>query len=168
MTGVRRPPSIIFASGGVYRCLSLSLLSLLLVFGGCSLTPLRVGDGAARGHPRVVAVAERMIGVPYHYGGISPHRGFDCSGLVYYAYTRAGYRIPRTSAGQFDASRRVAAGDLEAGDLLFFQIRGEPSHVGLYVGRGRFIHAPAHDQRVSYASLHSEFWRERLVKIGRF
>lgn len=157
-----------FGPIGAIRCLQWLAILLAMGLGGCSLTPLHVSDGRAEGHPRVVAVAERMIGVPYRYGGISPRHGFDCSGLVYYAYRRAGYNIPRTTAGQYDESRRVSSDDLEAGDILFFQIGGEPSHVGLYIGHGRFIHAPSHGERVSYASLHNDYWRTRLVKVGRF
>jgi len=167
LPGAWRPYSISWALYGPIR-LGILALALLVGVGGCSLAPPQVSDGYASGHPRVVTVARRQLGIPYHYGGSSPRYGFDCSGLVYYAYARAGYRIPRTTAGQFDDSRRVSPDDLEAGDILFFRFRGQPSHVGLYIGHGRFIHAPAHGQRVSYASLHNEFWRERLVKIGRF
>ncbi len=165
MPGARPPHSIL---GSLYGPSRLGILAFALLLGGCSLTPPQVSDGYAQGHPHVVTVARHLLGIPYHYGGSSPHNGFDCSGLVYYAYARAGYRIPRTTAGQFDDSRRVSPDDLEAGDILFFRFRGLPSHVGLYIGHGRFIHAPAHGQRVSYASLHNEFWRDRLVKIGRF
>lgn len=168
MAGARRSHSNLWGLYGPIRHLKVLMFGLLLGVGGCSLTPPRVSDGYAPGHPRVVAVAEHLLGTPYRYGGTSPRVGFDCSGLIYYAYARAGYHIPRTTAGQYDDSRGVSPDDLEAGDILFFRIGGSPSHVGLYVGRGRFIHAPAHGQRVRYASLHNEFWRERLVKIGRF
>ncbi len=119
-------------------------------------------------HP-VVAVANGLRGVPYRYGGASP-RGFDCSGLVHYAYRQAGVSVPRTTAAQYRHSRSVSITRLSPGDLLFFKVSWpkKVSHVGIYAGGGLFIHAPSSGKRVSYARLNSPYWRRRLVKIGRF
>jgi cell wall-associated NlpC family hydrolase len=87
---------------------------------------------------RVVGYARRFLGVPYVYGGSSPH-GFDCSGFVRYVYAHFGVTLPHSSYAQFDDGRRVSRGALRPGDLVFFDGLG---HVGLYVGHGRFIHAP--------------------------
>ena len=126
------------------------------------------GDAArAYSHP-VVAAAARVAGSPYRYGGHTP-RGFDCSGLVFYAYNQAGIAVPRTTGAQRSRARRVPLDDLRPGDVLFFVLEGKKvSHVGIYAGGGTFIHAPSTGKKVSYASLHSQFWRSRLVGAGRF
>jgi cell wall-associated NlpC family hydrolase len=107
-------------------------------------------------------IARKMVGAPYRYGGADP-RGFDCSGLVYYSYLQAGMRIPRTTSEQYRQSKDVEPSQLQPGDLLFFTIsRNKPSHVGIYAGQGRFIHAPSSGKSVSYASLSDNYWKERL------
>lgn len=116
---------------------------------------------------RGLAIARSMVGAPYRYGGADP-RGFDCSGLVYYSYGKAGVEIARTTTGQYRQSRRVPLSRLRPGDLLFFTIsREKPSHVGIYAGNGAFIHAPSSGKSVGYASLKNDYWRSRLVASGR-
>ena len=89
-----------------------------------------------------LAIARDMVGTPYRYGGADP-RGFDCSGLVYYSYRKASIEVPRTAAEQYRQSTRVKISRLRSGDLIFFRIsRDKLSHVGIYAGSGRFIHAP--------------------------
>jgi len=117
-------------------------------------------------HP-AVAVAERMIGIPYRFGGDSPQRGFDCSGLVYYSFRQAGMNAPRTTETLYKTAFGVTPKALRQGDLLFFRIEGKVSHVGLYVGGNTFVHAPSSGKTVSYASLENPYWRERLIKAGR-
>jgi peptidoglycan DL-endopeptidase CwlO len=97
---------------------------------------------------RVVTYAKRFVGVPYVYGGSSP-RGFDCSGLTTYVYKHFGIGLPRTTYSQIGAGHRVARNHLRPGDLLFFGT----GHVGMYVGNGRFIHAPRSGTRVRIESL---------------
>jgi peptidoglycan DL-endopeptidase CwlO len=98
----------------------------------------QVGERAAR-------YARRLLGVRYRYGGDSPRTGFDCSGLVRFVY-RLGVQLPHSSYAQFGLGRRVPRGALRPGDLVFFDGLG---HVGLYIGGGRFIHAPHTGTRVS-------------------
>lgn len=98
----------------------------------------------------VVRYARRYIGVPYSYGGTSPRSGFDCSGFTRFVYAHFGIALPHYSGAQFGMGRRVARAALRPGDLLFFDGLG---HVGLYVGRGRFIHAPHTGTRVSIESI---------------
>lgn len=98
---------------------------------------------------RAVRTAEQYLGTPYVWGGESPS-GFDCSGLVQYVYARLGVHLPRTSEDQYGAGRHVARGDLEPGDLVFFDDLG---HVGIYVGGGRFIHSPHTGTRVQFGTL---------------
>jgi cell wall-associated NlpC family hydrolase len=111
-------------------------------------------------------VAVRQVGVPYRYGG-STTAGFDCSGLVQFAYARAGKSIPRTTAAQWHQLSPVAGNDLRVGDLLFFRIDGRISHVGLYVGSGRFVHAPSSGREVTIAELNSDFYGRAFVRGGR-
>ena len=99
---------------------------------------------------RVVQYAKRFIGVRYVYGGSSPRSGFDCSGFVRYVYAHFGVSLPHSSYAQFDDGRRVSRGSLRPGDLVFFDGVG---HVGLYVGNGRFIHAPHTGTRVQITPL---------------
>jgi cell wall-associated NlpC family hydrolase len=109
-----------------------------------------------------------MLGTPYRYGGAGPN-GFDCSGLVSYAYRSAGIRVPRSSGEQFRQAEKVPLSKLQPGDLLFFRLNPPKiSHVAIYDRNGRFIHAPSSGKRVSYASLDNPYWRKHLVGAGRF
>lgn len=93
----------------------------------------------AREQEKVVKYARRLMGVRYTYGGTSPSTGFDCSGFTRFVYAHFGIALPHYSVAQFSLGRRVSMTGLRPGDLLFFDGLG---HVGLYVGSGRFIHAP--------------------------
>lgn len=111
-------------------------------------------------------IAVRQLGVPYRYGG-STIAGFDCSGLTQFSYAGAGRRIPRTTAGQWRELLPVPAHDLRVGDVLFFRIGGRIAHVGMYLGRGRFVHSPSNGRAVSIERLSSDFYREAFVRGGR-
>jgi peptidoglycan endopeptidase LytE len=113
---------------------------------------------------RAVELARHFLGRPYVYGGNSPGSGFDCSGLVYYVYRKLGIRLPRTSYGQFDVGLRVPRNRLQPGDLVFFYGLG---HVGLYIGAGRFIHAPHTGARISIASMRTPWYRDSFVGARR-
>jgi cell wall-associated NlpC family hydrolase len=97
-----------------------------------------------------VRYARHLLGVPYRYGGSSPSTGFDCSGFVRFVYDHFGVELPHSSYAQFNLGRRVPRGALKPGDLVFFDGVG---HVGLYIGGGRFMHAPHTGTRVSIDSL---------------
>lgn len=120
---------------------------------------LSVGEQAA-------VVAVRQLGVPYRYGG-STTDGFDCSGLVQYAYAKAGRAIPRTTRAQWRSLQPVAVQNLRVGDLLFFDIDGKVSHVGLYLGSRRFVHAPSTGREVTIEELDSRYYRKTFVGAGR-
>ena len=99
---------------------------------------------------RVVDFAKHFVGTRYVYGGSSPRSGFDCSGLVRYVYGHFGISLPHSSFAQFDRGRRIARRALRPGDLVFFDGLG---HVGMYIGNGRFIHAPHSGTRVRIETL---------------
>jgi peptidoglycan DL-endopeptidase CwlO len=96
--------------------------------------------------------AMSMLGQPYRFGGAVPG-GFDCSGLVAYAASGAGMRVPRTALQQLGAGRPVARAELQAGDLVFMHLAHKKLHVGIAIGNGRFIHAPATGGSVRIDSL---------------
>ena len=125
----------------------------------------RIADEAVGG--AIADVAMGMVGTRYLYGGTDPLEGFDCSGLVYYSYGQAGYQVPRTSRELFRAARKISVGEADPGDLMFFQDQSKLSHVGIYLGDGRFVHAPANGQNVAVGSLDSHYYREHLVAVGR-
>ena len=122
---------------------------------------------ATRSPGELAAVtAVRQVGVPYRYGGNSVS-GFDCSGLVQYAYASAGKQLPRTTSALWRQTRPVGGHQLEVGDVLFFNIEGKVSHVGLYLGNGRFVHAPSSGREVTIAELDSAFYRTAFIRGGR-
>jgi cell wall-associated NlpC family hydrolase len=115
----------------------------------------------------IAAIAAlRQLGAPYKYGGSSPS-GFDCSGLVVFAYHKAGVDLPRTTKGLWNELGQVKKKNLRTGDILFFRIGGKVSHVGMYLGSGRFIHSPQSGQEVSVANLESGFYRQTFVGAAR-
>lgn len=132
--------------------------------GRASVEP-RTADTAVGG--AIADLAMGMVGTRYVFGGTDPTEGFDCSGLVFYAYGQAGYRVPRTSQELFRAVRRIAMGDADPGDLMFFQDQAKLSHVGIYIGDGQFVHAPASGGTVAIADLGSAYYQEHLVAVGR-
>jgi cell wall-associated NlpC family hydrolase len=126
------------------------------------------GREAERIAGRVVDTALASIGTPYEWGG-SDANGFDCSGLIRYAYGKFGIALPRTSAGQIRSGRPVAPdpGLLRPGDILGFsgERSGATDHVGLYVGSDEFIHSSSSGVRIS--TLRNPYWREHLAAARR-
>jgi len=117
---------------------------------------------AAGGAATALAAAESQIGVPYVWGGESPGRGFDCSGLTQWAWRQAGVSLPRTAAAQYGATAHVPLSDLQPGDLLFWGFGGI-SHVGMYVGGGEIVNAPQTGELVRIEAI----WNDGLVGAGR-
>ena len=146
---------------------NIALLGVLLVLAACgSGSALQQSAPDPSPGQRAAVVALEQVGAPYRYGGQSP-RGFDCSGLVHYAYSRAGLSVPRTTTQLWSAARAVPGDELRAGDLLFFRIDGKMSHVGLYLGEQRFVHAPQSGRTVAVGSLEAPFYRQALIRGGR-
>ena len=113
---------------------------------------------------RAAALAVREIGVPYRWGGSSPTSGFDCSGLVYWTYGRLGVEVPHSSYALYALGRRVSRYRMRPGDLLFFYGEG---HVGIYIGRGRMVHAPHTGALVQMVSLRRSSYGGMLEGVRR-
>ena len=110
------------------------------------------------------AFALGLIGVDYRYGGTSPETGLDCSGLVRYVFQQVtGVTLPRTAREMSRVGDTVAQSELKPGDLVFFNTRRFAfSHVGIYLGDNRFIHAPARGREVEVATFDKSFWQQRF------
>lgn len=116
----------------------------------------------------IVSTAKRYIGVHYKYGGESP-RGFDCSGYVRYVYKKNGVDVPRATLSQYREGRKVSISKANPADLVFFRTRGgKISHVGIYLGKGTFIHAPSSGKRVSIASMNNRYWKRTFIGAVTF
>lgn len=119
-------------------------------------------DPEALDNPRFHALI--ALGAKYRYGGRSPETGFDCSGLVAHVFEQAwGIVLPRSVHQQASVGKPVRKlKELEAGDLVFYNTRGPYSHVGIYIGDGRFIHAPRPGGRVRAERVDNPYWRSRF------
>lgn len=113
---------------------------------------------------RAARIALRALGIPYHWGGESPTSGFDCSGLVRWAYLGVGIDLPHSSYALYGQGRRVSRARMEAGDVLFFEGLG---HVGLYLGKGRMVHAPQTGRNVEIVRLSRSSYGRRLIGARR-
>lgn len=116
-----------------------------------------------------VVRAVTALGVPYRFGGTTT-AGFDCGGFVRYAFAASGIRLPRTAALQFTAGRPVDRDELRPGDLVFFRntYRRGISHVGLYLGNSRFVHAASSRRQVVIDSLDSAYFASRYAGARRY
>ncbi len=147
---------------------------LALLLAACATHPPRSasvqdlrGPRSGQG-PEIAQIARGLVGTPYHFGG-ADRLGFDCSGLAVYAYERAGLDIPRTAREQSASAQPVPLSRLAPGDLVFFRIHSRHvDHVGVYVGSGRFVHAPKRGGSVSYALLDDGYFNKHFVAAGRF
>jgi cell wall-associated NlpC family hydrolase len=151
--------------------LLLALLAKALVLAGCmaprqpDAVPPEI-PAAIDSRSRAVEVATRMIGAPYRYGASGPG-SFDCSGLVQYSYGLAGIALPRTSREQFGVAIPIRLTDAKPGDLLFFRYDGIVSHVGIYLGDLRFVHAPSSGKEVEVASLQNPHYQQHFLQAGQ-
>jgi cell wall-associated NlpC family hydrolase len=114
----------------------------------------------------MVELALSMLGQPYRFGGAAPG-GFDCSGLVVYAASGAGIRVPRTALEQLHAETVIGRGDLEAGDLVFMHLGRRELHVGIAIDGQRFVHAPSRGGHVRIDSLAAPPYANRFVGARR-
>ncbi len=154
-------------------------LALLLLLTACSSTPPQrytapapfpvIAARLSRDQAHDVTIhALGLVGTPYRHGGNTPEAGFDCSGLIRYVYkTSAGILAPRTVSMLADWGQAVPAASLQTGDLVVFTLNGSASHAGIYVGEGRFVHAPSTGGEVRLDQLASRYWSRQPVAFRR-
>jgi cell wall-associated NlpC family hydrolase len=153
---------------------ALPFLAILLV--SCSSLPTPSSNQHTASAPsrdkgrEVVMFAMALMDSDYHFGGSNPESGFDCSGMVSYIFQRAiGLKLPHSAAQMAKQGREVSLSKLSPGDLVFFNTRGWPfSHVGIYVGDSRFIHAPGQDGKIKISNLKSVYYQKRLEAARTF
>ena len=113
--------------------------------------------------------AERFVGIPYQWGGNNVVEGMDCSGFVRAVYNLCGLSVPRTSRDQFKAGDSVAKDELKDGDLVFFgSTVHNITHVGIYVGGGRFVHAPRRGEEIRVTAVNESYFEKRFVGARRY
>ena len=159
-----------------WRAYSVALFCAVAVLVGCAgsgpsepLPVLRQDTSVQSVRKAVVESARRMLGTPYRFGGDSPGRGFDCSGLVVYSYRRAGVEgLPRSAHQLERRAVPISLDELQPGDLLFFRLSGaKTSHVAIYEGNRHFIHAPSSGKRVERIAFDHPYWGPRIGRAGR-
>jgi cell wall-associated NlpC family hydrolase len=130
----------------------------ILILSACAAPP------PAQRNPEMVFQALASAGVPYRRGGDSPENGFDCSGLVAHVYKEAfGIELPHNALAQSRMGRHVTLSQLEAGDLVFYNTERRPySHVGIFLGDNRFIHAPRPGAAVRVENMSGAYWVRRF------
>lgn len=160
--------------------LAFATTALFLVLAGCSTAPSVYRGTAPVGSadvPSQISQAQEdditiyaigLVGTPYRFGGNTPVSGFDCSGLIAYVYqNRSGVVPPRTVARMQDWGMPVSGGSIRAGDLVLFLQGNSATHAGIYVGDGRFVHAPSTGGEVRLDSLNSKYWASQQVAFRR-
>jgi len=120
----------------------------------------------------VIDRAHQLLGTPYKWGGTSVEQGFDCSSLLVYLFkTEANIQLPRTTVAMHrSTAATVKRDELQPGDAVFFRGngRGQVSHVGLYIGEGKFIHSPRTGKNVRIDSLSNSYWNKNYTTAKRF
>lgn len=156
----------------LFRCLTLLILGTsLLLLAACGKQTYRPTYGPQSGisasGAAIAATAKSQLGRPYVSGGSSPSRGFDCSGLVYWACARNGIDVPRISRDQASVGQRIPRSSLRPGDIVVFRIPRSGYHTGIYVGQNSFIHSPKPRARVRIESLSVKYWDRYYVTARR-
>ncbi len=143
------------------------LMATAVFLSACSTSPRDMTPHAGA-RVEIVQAALGHLDTPYRYGGTDAG-GLDCSALVQRAYRQIGRNIPRSSHEQARAARRVSPSRMQPGDVVFFATRGRRiDHVGIYIGDGRFVHAPNSRSRVRIEPLDNPYWQPRLRFAGHF
>jgi cell wall-associated NlpC family hydrolase len=153
------------------RVLPCLALTVSLLIAGCGSTPPSRGPAyrslSAEQSSDIAIHALGLVGTPYRYGGNTPESGFDCSGLIGYVYkSRAGVAPPRTVAQLSGFGQPVSTRELRTGDLVIFG-SGRPFHAGIYVGEGRFVHAPSTGGTVRLDRLDNRYWARQSTTFRR-
>lgn len=147
----------------LFKVISMIMFALLLV-----VSPLtNQAEASSVDSNKIVSTANSVMGTKYVYGGTST-KGFDCSGFIGYVYKNAGVTLPRTSAGMFATGESVSKKNLHPGDLVFFNTSGKGvSHVGIYIGSGKFAHSSS-SKGVSISKLNDPYyWGSKYIGAKR-
>lgn len=146
-----------------------SVLCLFLFSFGCASAPTKAVSGYTPSiGEKAAKTAVSMTGRPYRYRGDSPS-GFDCSGLVRYSYLAAGLDVPHGTKALMSVTKPVGLTKARKGDLVFFRENGKKySHVGVYLGGDRFVHAPSSGKKVRTDSLKAPYWKKSFLEARRF
>jgi cell wall-associated NlpC family hydrolase len=116
----------------------------------------------------IVATALELRGTQYRNGGSEPSQGFDCSGLVQWVFAKHGTALPRETREQYQSGRKIDDDEVQPGDLVFFEtVSKGPSHVGIALGGGEFVHAPSSRGVVRVESYNSDYWAGRWLGARR-
>ncbi len=138
---------------------------LCLLCSACATAPRHHHDSTSNANDSgdVIAYAKSLTGTPYRYGGDSPDSGFDCSGFVRHVYHHTlGVQLPRTARGISQVGKPVSTSQLQPGDLVFYNtLHASYSHVGIYLGGRRFIHAPSSGKSVEVVDMNMDYWQGR-------
>jgi cell wall-associated NlpC family hydrolase len=155
---------------GIFICALLSL-------NGCSTFSSKTSNSkvvqfkqdTSVGSEDISIAAVGLVGVPYRYGGNNPKAGFDCSGLIGYVYLKsANIKLPRTIQEMSSKGKNIGDDAPAPGDLVFFNTMGDKySHAGIYVGKGRFVHAPSSGGTVRLEQIESPYWANRFTEVRR-
>ena len=145
----------------------IAMLCALFALMGCAGVEDRDAGGASGRRADVVLAGLSQIGSPYVYGGTNP-RGFDCSGLTYYAHHSVGLAIPRTASAQRKASKPIRSRRPRAGDMVFFRTGPGVHHVGLMVDDERFVHASTSKHQVRLDRLYTPYWQAHYLGAGTY
>lgn len=139
------------------------ILLLLAALGACSSSPVRQEQADTDRGTELMMYAISLAETPYRYGGNSSGNGFDCSGYVGHVYAHVlDIRLPRTSRQISRIGAPLGRGELRPGDLVFYNTQGQPySHVGLYLGEGKFIHSPKSGDRIRVERMELNYWESR-------
>jgi cell wall-associated NlpC family hydrolase len=162
------------------KLIKLSLtICIVVLFSGCSnvpnpiskTEPYTIGEEVAPSQARKIVVQEAatQLGKPYKISGNSPREGFDCSGLVFYTYLKAGKLLPRRAEDQYLSAHKVH--EVKPGDLVFFTTSSKGKHidhVGIYLGKQQFIHAPGRGKGVATANITESYWQEHYRGAGDY
>ncbi len=143
------------------------LLSCTLFLSACGTKHPRSGKHTTG--QKVAKTAHTQIGKKYVFGGESPHKGFDCSGLIWWAYKKHGIAVPRVTTDQAKAGQSVKSSKAKPGDIVVFKTSsgGRGLHTGIYLGDNKFIHSPRTGANVRIESINNSYWKPKLRTVRR-
>lgn len=154
----------------LYRALLLALLlAMALGLNACGLKNIVAPPSGTGSGQKIVKTAYSQMGQRYRYGGDSPQKGFDCSGLIWWTYKKHGIPVPRITTDQAKTGKSVPRAQAQPGDIVVFRTGTSPRglHTGIYSGNGTFIHSPRRGERVRMESMDIPYWDRTFIGVRR-